>query len=286
MNNSEYKNTVLSIVIPFYNEEETVAYVCEEVNTVFASLYHEKWELIMVNDGSTDQTGNRINSLADRFDHFRAVHINPNSGQSAALWAGFRLAKGDIIGTMDGDGQNNPKDFPKLLGQMEERNVDMMCGIRTPRNDSIVRKLSSRIANRIRAAILNDGITDVGCSIRVFRQTCLEKLYFFKNAHRFFPALVMMAGYQVGEIPVSHRPRINGTSKYGGGIRSRLFAGLFDLLGVFWMRRRFLKFSASEYRPFSSIPDEEKQSYFLHDTPCIQSGRHHTQQHPIRSFQP
>jgi hypothetical protein len=122
----------------------------------------------------------------------------------------------------------------------------MMCGIRQKRSDSSIRKISSHIANRIRASILNDGISDVGCSMRVFRRTCLERICFFRNAHRFFPALVQMAGCSVSEMPVRHRPRMAGESRYGGGIRSRLFAGLFDLFGVYWMKKRFLRYGVTE----------------------------------------
>jgi dolichol-phosphate mannosyltransferase len=119
----------------------------------------------------------------------------------------------------------------------------MMCGVRVSRSDSSIRKISSRIANWVRSAVLDDQITDVGCSMRVFRRDCLGRIYFFKNAHRFFPALFQMAGYSVSEMPVRHRPRIAGNSRYGGGIRSRLFAGLFDLYGVYWMKSRLLRYN-------------------------------------------
>ncbi|KJS33094.1 MAG: hypothetical protein VR64_04105 [Desulfatitalea sp. BRH_c12] len=233
----------LSIIIPFFNEEACVVNVCSEVNQVLSSQLLGQWELIMVNDGSTDQTRELINELAARFEHFRAVHIHPNSGQSAALNAGFRVARGDAIGTLDGDGQNDPADIPNLLRAMQTHQVDMMCGVRVSRSDSSIRKISSRTANWVRSAVLNDQITDVGCAMRVFRRHCLDRIYFFKNAHRFFPALFQMAGYSVSEMPVRHRPRIAGNSRYGGGIRSRLFAGLFDLYGVYWMKSRLLRYN-------------------------------------------
>jgi dolichol-phosphate mannosyltransferase len=231
----------LSIVIPFYNEDACVIKVCKEIDQILSSQFPEQWELIMVNDGSTDRTLDLMNELAAQSSHFRAVHIHSNSGQSAALNAGFHAAGGDIIGTLDGDGQNDPADLLVLLREMENRQVDMMCGVRINRSDSRIRKISSWIANSVRAAALKDHITDVGCSVRVFRRECLDKIYFFRNAHRFFPALFQMAGYTVSEMPVHHRPRMAGTSRYGGGIRSRLFAGLFDLYGVYWMKQRFLR---------------------------------------------
>ncbi|MGD9366669.1 MAG: glycosyltransferase family 2 protein [Desulfobacteraceae bacterium] len=239
---------LLSVVIPFYNEQACVCDVCTEVNAVLSPGLSGRWELIMVNDGSTDRTGELMNAMAARFSHFRAIHLHPNSGQSAAMDAGFRAARGEVIGTMDGDGQNDPRDFPILLQAMADQRVNMMCGIRQKRSDSSIRKISSRIANRIRAAVLNDGISDVGCSLRVFRRTCLERICFFKNAHRFFPALVQMAGCSVSELPVRHRPRMAGESRYGGGIRSRLFAGLIDLLGVYWVKKRFLRYAVTEHQ--------------------------------------
>ncbi len=243
----------LSVVIPFFNEEDCVVEVCRELDAVLSPRFGTQWELVMVDDGSTDRTMDLIDELADRFTHFRAVHIQPNSGQSAALDAGFRSTRGRIIGTLDGDGQNDPNDIPLLLNAMNSRRVDMMCGIRANRSDSSIRKISSRVANRVRSAVLNDTITDIGCSLRVFHRRCLDRIYFFKNAHRFFPALVQFAGYKVSEMTVGHRPRLAGSSRYGGGIRSRLFAGLFDLVGVLWMRHRFLKYDILEYKKVETV---------------------------------
>jgi dolichol-phosphate mannosyltransferase len=223
--------------------------VCQELVQVLAEETDciPTWEGILVNDGSQDRTGHLIDAWTQQ-GPFRTVHINPNSGQSAALAAGFKAARGTYIGTMDGDGQNEPRDLPILLAELQARNIDMMCGIRQRRADGFVRKASSRIANGVRRAILHDGISDVGCSMRVFRRACLERVTFFRNAHRFFPALVMAAGYQVAETPVRHRPRHMGTSKYGAGINSRLWVGLADLAGVAWLTRRTLRYQVSETR--------------------------------------
>jgi len=232
----------LSVVIPFYNEEESIPGVCREVAEALARDFARPWELVMVDDGSTDRTAELIDALDRQHGNFSAVHLDPNSGQSAALEAGFTAARGELIATLDGDGQNDPADIPRLVDALEASGVDMMCGIRATRRDNFVRRASSRIANRVRAFFLHDDITDVGCSLRVFRRACLEQVRFFRNAHRFFPALFLMAGHRVDEMPVNHRPRSRGESKYGGGINSRLWVGIADLAGVWWLRKRFLRY--------------------------------------------
>ena len=238
----------LSIVIPFYNEEESIEEVCREVRGVLSAKTDLVWELIMVDDGSTDRTPQIMDALVRQHRNCRALHLSPNSGQSAALEAGFGAARGELVATLDGDGQNDPRDVLLLLEELKARGVDMMCGIRKKRADNMVRKLSSLIANRVRSGVLKDNITDVGCSIRVFRRDCLKRVRFFRNAHRFFPALFIIAGYSVAETPVSHRPRLRGSSKYGGGINSRLWAGIADLAGVAWLRMRTLKYTVREGR--------------------------------------
>jgi glycosyltransferase involved in cell wall biosynthesis len=236
----------LSVVIPFYNEEESIVEVCEEVQEILQDKIDGGWELVMINDGSKDQTESLMNGLSKKYDHFRALHLIPNSGQSAALEAGFRLSRGKLIATLDGDGQNDPHDLFALLAEREKRGVDMMCGIRAKRADNWVRRISSRIANRIRARVLGDNISDVGCSIRVFRRRVFRDVGIFRNAHRYFPALVIMRGYKVAEMPVNHRTREHGDSKYGGGINSRLWVGIVDLAGVYWLKKRALKYRVKE----------------------------------------
>jgi dolichol-phosphate mannosyltransferase len=142
---------------------------------------------------------------------------------------------------IDGDGQNDPRDFPKLFEKMKTQNVDMMCGIRQNRSDKWIRKISSKVANKFRSTVLKDNIVDIGCSIRVFRRECFQKIIFFRNAHRFFPTLLTMKGFKVSQMPVHHRPRLKGTSKYGVGINSRLWAGIIDLAGVYWLSKRVIK---------------------------------------------
>lgn len=236
--------TELSIIIPFYNEEACAKAVVEELVEVFSNRFDLIWEIIMVNDGSSDTTGQLINTMAQNNACLHAVHLPVNMGQSAALKAGFNKAKGEILGVIDGDGQNDPNDFPGMLQEMKNQKADMMCGIRRSRSDTFVRKVSSKIANKLRSLVLKDHIVDVGCSIRLFRRDCFSKIMFFKNAHRFFPALMRMKGYKVSQMPVNHRSRLKGTSKYGAGINSRLWVGIIDLAGVYWLSKRIISDAA------------------------------------------
>ncbi len=236
----------LSIVVPFYNEEESIHEVCSEVRQALAAMKDLTWEFVMVDDGSNDRTPLIMDDLAGRYDNFRALHISPNSGQSAALQAGFEAARGEYLATLDGDGQNDPRDIPRLLASLKELGVDMICGIRQKRADNLIRRVSSRIANRVRSSVLKDNVTDIGCSLRIFRHDCIKRIRFFRNAHRFFPALFIIAGFSVAETPVNHRPRKHGTSKYGIGINNRLWVGIMDLLGVYWLRKRTLRYTTTE----------------------------------------
>jgi len=239
----------LSIVIPFRNEEENVEAVCGEVERALAQAFEGAWELILVDDGSTDATAGLVDALRDRRPNYRALHLSPNGGQSAALQAGFLAARGTFVATLDGDGQNDPRDLVPLLRELQRRRVHMMCGVRARRADSRSRRIMSRAANRIRSAVLRDGITDVGCSLRVFRRSCLRRVILYRNAHRFLPALFQFAGFRVAEMPVAHRPRMRGKSKYGGGFRSRAFVGLVDLLGAWWLGRRRFRHRVREHTP-------------------------------------
>jgi dolichol-phosphate mannosyltransferase len=242
----DVRRPILSVVIPFFDEAESIEKVCAEILEVLAKERDLTWELIMVDDGSKDRTPQLMDDLATRHESVHALHLKPNSGQSAALEAGFAEARGEFIATLDGDGQNDPRDIPRLLNLVKANRVDMVCGVRQRRADSLIRRLSSRVANRVRSAVLKDNITDVGCSLRVFRRECLKRVRFFRNAHRFFPALFIIAGFTVAETPVNHRPRELGTSKYGGGINSRLWVGLADLAGVFWLRKRALRYTVTK----------------------------------------
>ena len=236
----------LSVVVPFYNEEECAGKVCEEILEVLDPLFDSAWEFIAVDDGSDDDTIRVLQSAAADHRAMRVIRSRERLGQSAALKLGFAAAAGELIGTLDGDGQNDPRDLPILLEHLESVGADMVGGVRVNRHDNWVRRISSRIANRVRSSILRDNTTDVGCSVRVFRRQCLENVYLFRNFHRFFPALFVMNGYRITDLPVNHRPRYSGSSKYGGGIRSRLWVGLADLMGVYWLSRRIINPQAAK----------------------------------------
>ena len=228
-------------MVPFFNEEECAGEVCEEVLQVLSPVFGDDWELIAVDDGSDDGTGSVLQKAAANSTSMRTIHSRERLGQSAALKLGFSVASGQYIGTLDGDGQNDPSDLPLLLKQIESMDADMVSGIRVNRHDNWVRRISSKIANGVRSSILKDRTTDVGCSVRVFRRSCLEEIHLFRNFHRFFPALFVMNGFTIAEVPVNHRSRFSGTSKYGGGINSRLWVGLADLAGVYWLSKRVIR---------------------------------------------
>ena len=218
----------LSLVIPFYNEEENVIPVLEEAISACPFA-----DIIAVNDGSTDKTLEKILSIKK----VNALSFKYNQGQSSAMIAGMLHAQTDLICTMDGDGQNNPSDINDLLSKWKPNSV--VCGFRKNRQDSISKKISSKIGNSIRNLVIKDGIQDTGCSLKLFPKEVVHSLPHFNGIHRFFPAFCKQAGYQLIEVPVSHRPRSQGISKYNNIGRAK--RGLFDLIGVFWMLRRIVQ---------------------------------------------
>jgi len=227
----------ISIIVPLKNEAECVGELAREITEVMSAMPHT-WECIWVNDGSTDGTLEVLLALQAHEPHFRVLDLERNYGQSGALVTGLRAARGAILATLDGDGQNDPHDFPKLLARLAHGDVDMVNGVRVARRDTWVRRMSSRIANAVRNWFLRDGVSDTGCAIRVFRRACAEHLPLFKGTHRFLPALAVMRGFRITELPVNHRPRTKGMTKYGVG--NRLWVGLADLYAVCWMRRRLV----------------------------------------------
>ncbi len=228
----------LSVIVPMHNEEENVAPLCAEVREALADV-RGAWELVVVDDASADGTRAKVEAECAADARVRLVPRNERRGQSAALCLGFSRARGIYVATLDGDMQNDPRDIPPMLDALEAGGADMVTGWRRTRRDSIVRRLSSRIANWTRNRLTGDTITDVGCSTRVFRRACLASLpCFFNGMHRFFPTLFRMAGFTVVEAPVNHRPRRRGVTKYG--VWNRLWRGIRDLFGVRWLRDRFL----------------------------------------------
>ena len=223
------------MVVPCYNEAENVPLLFARIDAVLAGL-PGTCEILFVNDGSTDSTRAAMDALAAAHPHFHAVHLARNFGQSAALIAGMRRARGEYVLTLDGDLQNDPCDFPRFLELLREH--DCVCGYRAKRNDTWVRKVSSRAGNAVRNAVLHDGIRDSGCGSKGFRRACVPHLPAFNGVHRFFAVFIRRAGLSIVECPVTHHPRQHGVSKYG--IHNRLWRGLYDLIGVAWLRRRLV----------------------------------------------
>lgn len=231
------KDPDFSVVVPLFNEADNVALLQKEIS--FA-LEGRNYELILVDDGSTDSTVARI----QRADHVRVLRFKRNSGQSAAMLAGMRAARGEAVVLLDGDLQNDPKDIPKLLSEIE-RGADLVCGYRQRRKDTLVKRLTSRIANFVRSRFVGDGVRDTGCSLKAMRRACVDALVPFKGVHRFIPAFVKHAGFRIVEIPVNHRHRQFGVSKYGLG--NRAIRATLDMFGVRWLQSRRLNLTAEEY---------------------------------------
>jgi len=227
----------VSLVIPVFNEEENLSPLTAELVNVLESL-QRSWEIIFVNDGSTDRSNIVLGELGTEFPRVRVITFKRNCGQTAAFDAGFKAAKGEIIVTMDADLQNDPKDIPHLLEKIGE--YDAVCGWRYRRNDPFIKLVSSRIANYVRNKLSNEEIVDVGCSLKAFKAACVKKLKLYSGMHRFFPTLIKMEGGRVIEIKVNHRPRRYGSSKYN--IRNRMMRSFMDLLAVRWMKKRRLNY--------------------------------------------
>lgn len=230
-----------SVIIPAHNERDSLPVLLRELTPVMEDLGRD-YEIVVVDDGSTDGTAEVLGELCRSIAALRCLRLDGNYGQSAAFEAGFRAARGEIIVTLDADGQNPPAEIPKLLEQIGP--FDAVCGWRRDRHDSWLRRLASLVANSVRRAVLRDGIHDTGCSLKAFRRECVERLKLYRGMHRFLMALIQMEGYRVTQVPVRHRPRTAGRSHYG--IRNRLWGPFVDLWAVRWMKRRTFPYRASE----------------------------------------
>jgi dolichol-phosphate mannosyltransferase len=226
----------LSIVIPLCNEAENAQSLCEELRRCLAGRVAH--EVLLVDDGSIDGTFEVLSRLRDEIAGLRVLRHSRNAGQSAALATGVRAARAGWVATLDGDGQNDPADLLKLwqLASTERSPAGLYIGHRVARHDNWVRIASSRIANAVRSRLLHDRVPDTGCGVKLFRRELFLSLPYFDHMHRFLPALVQREGLRVASVPVSHRPRLAGRSKYGVG--NRLFAGMVDMAGVMWLQRR------------------------------------------------
>lgn len=227
----------ISVVIPVYNEEENLPILIPKITEVLKPL-DKNFEIILVDDGSTDNSFNVIKDLSSRFMEVRYIRFKKNTGQTAAFDAGFKNALGDVVVTLDADLQNDPADIPKLLSYIPD--YDIVCGWRAERKDPLIKKISSRIANSFRNFLTKDSIHDTGCSLKVYKREWLDKIKLYKGLHRFLPTLLKLEGARIIEVKVSHNPRKFGRSKYN--IRNRLFTGLYDLLAVRWMQKRRLNY--------------------------------------------
>jgi dolichol-phosphate mannosyltransferase len=222
----------ISVVVPVYNEEENVVTLQNEISQ---ALRGKKFEIVFVDDGSSDATAAKI----ERGPEIRVLRFEKNAGQSAATYAGLHAARGATVILMDGDLQNDPADIPKLLGEMA-RGADLVCGYRATRKDTVVKRITSRIANFVRSRFTGDGVRDTGCGLKAMRRECVEAMVPFKGMHRFVPALVKGAGYRLIEVPVNHRARQFGQSKYGLG--NRAIRATVDMFGVRWLLSRRLHY--------------------------------------------
>ena len=227
----------ISAVDPAYNEVESLPPLLTELRTALDAT-RRSWELVLVDDGSSDGTAALLLAEAASDPRLVIVRFEKNAGQSAALAAGLARARGDVVVTLDADLQNDPADIPSLLAALAD--ADVVSGVRAKRHDSWIRRVSSRIANATRRAVIGDAITDIGCSLKAYRREALVGLPMFVGVHRFLPALCAFRGARVVEVPVHHRPRTRGVSKYGMG--NRLWRGLHDLVGVSWLKRRLLRY--------------------------------------------
>lgn len=226
----------LSIVIPVFDEEENIIRLAQEIETAFANV-NFKWEVIWVNDSSSDWTKVVLLSFMKGRPNYSLIDLHHQSGQSAAILSGISHARYPLIATLDGDGQNDPMDLIHLKDELEKNDLYLAQGVRVKRQDQAVRKFSTQITNIVRNAILGIELNDVGCAVRVFKRDILPGLPAFKGFHRFLPVMVALwKPEMILEFPVAHRPRLAGKSKYG--ISNRLWVGIFDLFGVLWFKNR------------------------------------------------
>jgi dolichol-phosphate mannosyltransferase len=226
-----------SVVIPLKNEASNLTDLIEELEPIMNSL-QAPWELICVDDGSTDQTRSLLLQLAQEKPYVRPLLFKKNYGQSSAFHAGFESARGEFVITMDGDRQNDPADIPKMVPLISD--CDLVCGIRIKRKDSWNKRLISKVANKVRGWICEDGVQDTGCSLKIYRSVCLRKIKMYNGMHRFLPALFKMEGFRIKQIPVNHRERVKGKSHYN--FFNRSFNTIADLLAVRWMKKRRLNY--------------------------------------------
>lgn len=233
---------VYSVAIPVFNEAESLEELIRRVQASLERL-NQPWELLLVDDGSSDGSFATIARLKGQFPAVRGLRFSKNNGQTAAMAAGIKAARGKIIITLDADLQNDPADIPLLLSALDQ-GFDAAVGWRKKRNDNFIRRVSSRIANWVRNVISSETIKDTGCSLKAFRAEAIQPIELFEGMHRFLPTLVKMNGGKVTEVEVSHHPRARGVSKYN--VWNRVFRSFLDLLAIRWMKWRKLRYQIDE----------------------------------------
>jgi glycosyltransferase involved in cell wall biosynthesis len=237
----------ISVVIPIKDERDNLSPLTEQLLKVLSSADQSRlasFEILYIDDGSTDGSGGLLDQLASQHREVKVIHFDRNYGQTSGFDAGFRHTTGDLVVTLDGDLQFDPADILKLVPLSAQ--YDLVCGWRKDRHDNLIRKVSSRIAYLVRGAVTGDQIHDTGCSLKVFRRVVVERIALFEGMHRFFPALALMHGFTITEVPVRHFPRAHGQSKYGIG--NRLFKSVYDLIAARWMRSRVLRYRMRDER--------------------------------------
>jgi glycosyltransferase involved in cell wall biosynthesis len=227
----------ISIVIPVYNEEENIPILATALDDVMVKT-GRSYEAIFVDDGSTDGSESALKKVRSENPNLRTIRFKHNAGQTAAMDAGFRAARGKFVVSMDADLQSDPNDIPLMLEGL--KSYDLVCGWRHKRNDPWIKLISARVANFVRNKLSDEDIKDIGCSLKAYKKECLDKIKLYNGMHRFLPTLFKMEGFTVTEVKVSHFPRKHGVSKYN--IRNRVFKSFYDLLAVRWMKKRRLNY--------------------------------------------
>lgn len=234
----------LSIVAPCYNEEDNIIPLADAIRNALKDQPID-YEVILVNDGSSDRTYEVMCEVQKKDSRIRIIQFEKNAGETAANDGGIRSARGEFVIVMDADLQNDPLDIPLLFAKVRDEGFDMACGTRVKdRQDNWLRRISSRIANRVRNKLSDENISDSGCTYRAFRRKCFDDIKLYKGMHRFLPTLFKIEGYTVCEVPVRHHPRFAGKSKYG--VWNRVFKAFADLLAVRWMKKRRLNYKIKE----------------------------------------
>jgi glycosyltransferase involved in cell wall biosynthesis len=248
----DLRKPTYSIVIPVYNEEDVIGSLLDEVRS-FTNSWQVDYELLLIDDGSLDRTPLVVRDRFANWSQGRLIRLSRNSGQAAALYHGMKCARGEVVILMDGDGQNDPLDIPKLLAPLDQ--FDMVVGVRVNRQDSFVRRKMSLLANAIRGRILRDGVSDSGCGIKAFHRRVVEAFVPIRTLYSFMPALAISAGFSLRQVPVHHRARKGGKSKYG--VRQFLWRPLLDLFGVWWFSHRRCPLVKQEPNPEHRTSNEE-----------------------------